>query len=167
MESTAAISWMSRLQSRVGPTERRSGESGAALAEAAISFSVIMLLFFLVLEGGWMYFTYLGLQSAAAEGAAYGMLYPTRETSTSEAGSADPNNIAYRALTASSSPLVEWEGSEIGIDVTFPTPGNLIAVTVTYQYHPFSPLGRLFFGNDDAIPLRATAVQTILASSGS
>lgn len=128
--------------------------------------SVLLLLLSVALEGGWMYFTYLGLQSAAAEGAAYGMIHPTWETATSETPfSANPNNIEYRARSASSSSMIEWENARMNIDVGFPTPGNLILVTVAYDYEPLSPLTKAFL-TDDSITLRATAVQTIMAVGG-
>jgi Flp pilus assembly protein TadG len=139
-------------------------EQGQALIETALVITVLLLLLMGLLDLGRVYFTYLALQNAAAEGAAYGMLHPTWQTSDAGADPSivnpDPENIDYRARNESEDGLVNWSGITVTVDSLFPTPGNPLTVTVTYDYEVLTPVGQVLAG--DTITLRASARQTIL-----
>src|SRR4030042_6437461 len=52
------------------------GERGQSLTERALGIIIIMVLLAGTIDFGRLYFTYLSLQSAAGEGAAYGSIDP-------------------------------------------------------------------------------------------
>ena len=142
-------------------------QSGQALVETALIFVIVMLLLAGLVEFGWAYFRYLALQDAAAEGAAYGMMFPRRWDDTdvpADCQSADPNNITYRVQNESESAILDWSSARVDIAAPFITPGNPLTVTVAFDHQLLTPLLTDWIG-DGSITLRATAVQTIVAPS--
>lgn len=138
------------------------GQSGQALVESALVFLILILLIAGLVEFGFAYFRILAMQNAAAEGAAYGIMFPSWQDS---GDNPDPNNIEYRVRHESNSPLLDWtDTSRMQVDVTnvFTTPGNLITVTVTYDHELITPLLNRFF-SDGTMTLEARAVQAILS----
>ena len=141
--------------------QRSESQSGQALVETALVFIIAVLFLAGLIEFGWAYFHYLALQSAAGEGAAYGIVYPTWQDS---ADNPDPNNITYRVQHESNSTLLDWSSTVVTVDAPFLTPGNHITVTVTYDYDPITPLLTPFLSGD-SMTLSATAVQQIVSPS--
>jgi hypothetical protein len=119
-----------------------------------------------LVEFGWAYFRYLAMQNAAAEGAAYGTMFPSWHDSSDNP---DPDNVEYRVRHESNSPLLEWNDTtkmQVDVDALFTTPGNHITVTVTYDHNFITPLTTWLPGGGN-MTLRATAVQAILAPESS
>lgn len=137
----------------------RTGQAGQALAEGALVFLILLLLVAGLVEFGWAYFRYLAMQNAAAEGAAYGVMFPTWHDDTDNP---NPNNIAYRVRHESNSPLLDWTDLQVDVTNVFTTPGNLITVTVSYEHELITPLLNSFVG-DGTMTLETRAVQSILA----
>jgi len=136
-------------------------ESGQSLVEAAVAMVVLLLIFMGVLDLGRAYFTYLALQNAAGEGAAYGAVHPSWHD---PADNLDPNNVEYRAQHESPSGLVNWSTAVVTVSAPNPTPGNTIDVTVSFEYPIITPVISAFAGGD-TITLRATSRQIILGPS--
>src|SRR3990172_7625765 len=68
---------MKRLPSPRRSPGPHSGERGQSLTEAAIFITLLMVVLAGLIDLGRMYYTYLSLKDAAAEGAAYGSMEPT------------------------------------------------------------------------------------------
>jgi Flp pilus assembly protein TadG len=140
-------------------------EGGQAVIEAALVLVLLIILLMALLDLGRAYFTYLALQNAAGEGAAYGMINPTwwqGDDVTGEHYHEDPNNIIFRVRSESPSGLVSWGETRVTVKALFLTPGNPITVTVDFDYELITPFARLFSG-DGTITLRGQAVQSIIS----
>lgn len=143
-------------------SKKRKGEQGQALVESAIMFVVLLLILMGLVDFGRAYFTFIALQNAAAEGATFGMFHPTWETDTSSIPeSNNPENIEYRVRQESEYGLVDWSTITVTVNSVFPTPGNLITVTVAYDFELITPISQAI-ARDDKITLRASAIQTII-----
>lgn len=140
----------------------RDSEEGQSLVELAIVSVLLIFILVAVVDLGRAYFVFLALQDAAGEGAAYGTIHPTW---CKEDNNPNPNNIAYRIRNESPSGMISWDDTTVFVEAPFPTPGNTISITVIYDYPLITPLiGTLAGGG--TLPVRAQAVQTILASDG-
>ncbi len=137
------------------------GQSGQAILETAIFILIAILLLAAIAEFGWAYFRYLAMQNAAGEGAAYGIIHPDWWSSDDNP---DPNNIVYRTIHESNSPLLDWSSAEVTVTAPFLTPGNFITVTISMKHRPITPIGSIV---GDGITLKATAVQRIISPIGS
>lgn len=136
----------------------QSGEQGQALVESAIMFVILIVILMALVDFGRAYFTFLSLQNAAAEGATFGMFHPTWQT----AGDNDnPDNIDYRVRHESENGMVDWSTITVTVESLFPTPGNLITVTVDYDFELITPVSQAI-ARGDGITLRASAIQTII-----
>jgi Flp pilus assembly protein TadG len=131
-------------------------QKGQSLVEMAIMMVVLLIILGGVLDLGRMYFTYLALQNAAGEGAAYGAINPEWEDN---GDNADPDNITYRVQTESTGSLIDW--SNTLVDVTVPTiaGGSPLTVSVTYTYTVITPMIQVITGEE--VRLRATDTQLI------
>ncbi len=144
---------------------QKNGESGQALAEAALVFIIVILLLAGLVEFGWAYFHYLALQDAAGEGASYGIMFSTWQQGDDPAGAyyhPDPNNITYRAQNESKGGIIDWSTTTVTVEAPFVTPGNFITVTVSYEHEVITPLLSTWV-SDGTITLNARAVQRILS----
>ncbi|HSM54832.1 MAG TPA: TadE/TadG family type IV pilus assembly protein [Candidatus Sulfomarinibacteraceae bacterium] len=147
--------------------DERKTQSGQALAEAGIVFILVLMFLAGLVEFGWAYFRYLALQSAAGEGAAYGIVFPTwwhgdASDPDTDHFNDDPNNIIYRVKNESKSDILDWSNVDVTVEAPFTTPGNPITVTARYEHDLITPLlSPLVPGG--SITLRATAVQRILS----
>lgn len=137
----------------------RQKEKGQSLVEFALFFSIILMMLSLVLDMGRLYFAYLAIQNAAAEGAAYGIVFPTWHDGTDNP---NPNNIAYRALHEAPGGLIKWDNPDVETEVLFTTPGNPIKVTVYSDFKLITPIAQLFAGGE-VIRIKGTAVQNIIS----
>jgi Flp pilus assembly protein TadG len=133
-----------------------SGQRGQSLVEMAILMVVLLLIMAGVLDFGRMYFTYLALQNAAGEGAAYGAINPTWVNS---GDNADPNNIEYRVRNESSGTLIDWSTTTIVVDVPSIAGGAPITVSVSYVYEVITPMMEVITG--DTVTLTARDTQLI------
>jgi hypothetical protein len=140
----------------------KESEEGQSLVELAVVSVLLIFILVAVVDLGRAYFIFLALQDAAGEGAAYGTIHPTW---CQEDDNPSPNNIAYRVRHESPSGMISWDDTTVLVTAPFPTPGNTISVTVIYNYPLITPfMGALAGGG--TLPVRAQAVQTILASDG-
>jgi len=147
------------MNQSVQNNQRLKKEKGQSLVEFALFFSIILVMLSLVLDMGRLYFAYVAIQNAAAEGAAYGIVFPTWHDGVDNP---DPNNIAYRALHEAPSGLIKWVNPDVDTEVVFTTPGNPITVTVYSDFKLITPIAQLFAGGE-VIRIRGTAVQSIIS----
>lgn len=151
-------------RSGAGPSEHAHGHTGQSLTELAVALTVIMMLLAGVLDLGRAYYTFLALRDAAAEGAAYGAIYPT-----------DTAGIQARVQGESPSGFVDWGGASVSTQVigsacrgfyldssSAALKSNGVQVTVTTNYTLMTPFVGSVVGTQN-LPLTATAVNTILS----
>lgn len=129
---------------------RSEKQRGQSLVEFALVLPLLILLLGGVLELGRLFFAYVAVTDAAAEGATYASIYP---------------NSSIQAITdraqAATSGLVQLDPAMIQVQRPSLTAGSPITVTVTYPFRLVTPLlGDLIPGG--TIPLRATAVGVII-----
>jgi Flp pilus assembly protein TadG len=144
---------------RVFEEQWRDSEQGQSLVEIALTITIMIIIFSGVLDLGRVYFAYLALQDAAAEGAAYGLMNPTWHDSTDNP---NPNNVEYRARNEAPSGAVVFTNTVVTTQAPFATPGNKITVSVTYDYDLITPFVQLIAGGP-TIKITGTAVQTIVS----
>lgn len=126
-------------------------ETGQSLTELAVASTMLLVVLAGVIDIGRMYYTYLGLKDAAAEGAAYGSLAPS-----------DSAGIIARARGESPSGLIDWSGATVTPTVIGqPCRGNGIRVKVQMDYALITPFIGAIVGGQ-SLPLQATVVNTIL-----
>ena len=68
--------------------------SGQAMVEFALLLPVLLLLLVVAIDFGRLFATFVAINNAAREGAAYAAGHPTQVTS---ADNPDPENVTYRA----------------------------------------------------------------------
>lgn len=127
------------------------GERGQSLTELALGIIIIMVLLAGTIDFGRLYFTYLSLQSAAGEGAAYGSIDPY-----------DWTGIDNRVRGEAPSGLIEWSTVTVTPAIIGQAcSGGGIRVDVEYDFTIITPFLGTVIGRQ-TIPLRATVVDTIL-----
>ncbi len=143
---------MGRPPSARRPLGRRSHERGQSLTEAAIFITLLMVVLAGLIDLGRMYYTYLALKDAAAEGAAYGSMEP-----------ADLAGVEARVRGESPDGLIDWSAAAVHTSFIGPAcrgGGVQVEVTITYRFiTPF--IGSI--AGSQSIPLSAEVVNTILA----
>lgn len=88
----------SRTQGSDSPVRRRHRERGQAVAELALTAPFLFVLLLAAVDVGRLFSTYIGIQNAAREGAAFGALHPTCWSAPPAVnGCPDPANITYVA----------------------------------------------------------------------
>lgn len=149
------------------PTESRRHERGQAMVEAAISLIFLLLMLSALVDFGRLFFTYLAMNNAAAEGAYYGTAFPLRVNS---GNSPDPDNIIYRTrneVPDDVTQLIDWSQAtirvEYGSTVTPPPVGSALTVRVIYPFRMIGPLPGLI-GWNGQFNIQAAATQTILTN---
>jgi hypothetical protein len=133
-------------------------EQGQALVETAVIFVILILIMMALVDFGRAYFTFLSLQNAAAEDATYGMFHPTWQTA---GDNINPDNIEYRVRHESENGMVDWSTITVTVESVFPSPGNLITVTLDYDFELITPVSQAIARSNN-ITLRAFAIQTII-----
>ncbi len=134
--------------------------------QAVVEFALVMVFFLVfmlaVIDLGRAFFTAVGLENAAAEGALYGMANPTCETSADGSNCADPNNIEYRIKHESENIMLNPALIQFDVkpdNYANRVPGSMLGITVTYPFRPIIPLLSTF--GADPLWLRRTAFQLI------
>ncbi len=126
-------------------------ERGQSLTEMALGTIIIMILLAGTIDFGRLYFTYLSLQSAAGEGAAYGSIDPY-----------DWAGIDNRVRGEAPSGLIDWSTVTVTPSIIGqPCSGGGIRVDVDYSFTIITPFLGAVIGRQ-TIPLRASVVDTIL-----
>jgi Flp pilus assembly protein TadG len=130
----------------------RSGERGQSLTEAAIFITLLMIVLAGLIDVGRMYYTYLSLKDAAAEGAAYGSIEPS-----------DLAGVEARVRGESPGGLIDWSGATVQTSFVGPAcRGGGVRVQVRMTYNFITPFIGILTGSQ-SIPLSADVVNTILA----
>src|SRR3990170_2616419 len=130
----------------------RSRERGQSLTEAAIFITLLIVVLAGLIDLGRMYYTYLSLKDAAAEGAAYGSMEPT-----------DLLEIDARVRGESPGGLIDWSGAIVNTTyIGPPCRGGGVRVEVTITYEVITPFIGAIAGSQ-TISLSAEVINTILA----
>ena len=128
-------------------------EAGQSLTELAVSFTLLMLLLAITVDGGRIFFSYVSVREAAEEGALHAALYPT-----------DSDGIVARVRSSSNRPIDLSDTSRVAISKTLlgsACAGNSIRVTVTYTFNLTMPFVGAILGTQ-SFPLTADSTATIL-----
>ena len=128
-------------------------ESGQSLTELAVSFTLLMLLLAITVDGGRIFLSYVSVREAAEEGALHGALYPD-----------DTAGITARVRTSSTNPIDLGDTSKVAVSKTLlgtACAGNGIRVTVTYSFNLTMPFVGAILGTQ-SFPLTANSTATIL-----
>lgn len=148
----------------MGKWMKSRGERGQSLVEAAISFPIILLLLSGLVDLGRIYFTWVALEDAAAEGALYLSLHPEWPTS---ADCADPRNAMWRVTNSSSDPgnlVVDWTRPGIVVNHSVPTAavGQSVFIEIRYPFYLVTPIIQQIAGGNLTLSVRAS--HTILTN---
>ncbi len=134
-----------RLELKGGVMERRH-ESGQGLLEFALILPVLLMILAGVLDLGRLYFAYVAVTDAAAEGASYAASYPN-EVAEIEARAQGASQLSGVTVTYSG----EAEA------------GETVTVTTSYSFTVATPIINGIAGG--AIPLRATTSAVVLSGA--
>jgi Flp pilus assembly protein TadG len=133
-------------------------ERGQSLVEFALVLPILLILLAGVLDVARMYYVYVVLTDAAAEGVSYAAANPPADPSDPE----DANATEIEARTLSACTGVDDGVQAIDIDCpTCPnvTTGDAITVTATYRYSVMTPfLNAMFDGGTIDMEAHATGV---------
>ena len=133
-------------------------EKGQSLVEFALILPILLILLAGVLDVARMYYVYVVLTDAAAEGVSYAASNPP--SNPSAPGDANAAEIEARTLSACTG--VDDEVQSVDIDCpTCPNvvTGDAITVTVTYRYSVMTPfLNAMFDGGSIDMEAHATGV---------
>ncbi len=137
---------------------RQKVESGQSLVEFALVSILVALLLAGLVDLGRAYFTKIAITDAAGEGAVYAALSPTCLT---PANCATPNNVEDRVKNASAGTgLVNPALVQVTTSIPSPSPGQLVSVTVRYDFQLITPFVSAIVGGDILV-IRASATQLI------
>jgi Flp pilus assembly protein TadG len=141
----------------------RQRERGQGLVEFSLVVVSLSVLLMGVMDLGRAYFTYLALKDAAQEGAYFGSAFPQCQVQgTAGNGCDDPNNIPYRVKhSAPQGSLVNLNdlSALIVVDAPVVAAGQVLTVTVSYQYQLLTPfLGAIVGGQTLTLTARSSAV---------
>jgi Flp pilus assembly protein TadG len=125
----------------------RSSERGQALVEAALTFPLLLLLFFGIIEFSLVILSYNTISNAAREGARYGIIHP-----------ADTTGIASHARSLTTA--VQCSGA--GMLVTIPaSPAGTVQVDVDCDVPLITQMMITALGGTGTIPLHASATMRV------
>ena len=127
-------------------------EKGQSLLEFALILPVLLIVLAGVLDLGRLYYSYIAVTDAAAEGATYAAMYP-------EVSARD--EVFQRAQEASRG-LVQIDNSMVEVDCPSVASGAPVTVTVSYSFTVATPLINVIVP-DGVLELRAVAQEAILA----
>ncbi len=131
--------------------EYKRKERGQSLVEFVLILPVLLIILAGMLDLGRLYYAYVAVTDAAAEGAAYAAIYPD-----------DSDGVKDRAEDASGG-LIEIDRGLVKIE---PPPivesGEPITVTVNYTFTLATPFINVMVP-DGVLMLRAVAIEVILA----
>ena len=127
-------------------------EKGQSLLEFALILPVLLIVLAGVLDLGRIYYSYVAVTDAAAEGATYAAMYPQVS---------DRDEVFQRAQEASRG-LVQIDNSMVEVDCPSVASGAPVTVTVSYSFTVATPLINVIVP-DGVLELRAVAREAILA----
>jgi Flp pilus assembly protein TadG len=127
-------------------------EKGQSLLEFALILPVLLIVLAGVLDLGRLYYSYIAVTDAAAEGATYAAMHP--EVS-------ERDEVFQRTQEASRG-LVQIDNSMVEVDCPSVASGAPVTVTVSYSFTVATPLINVIVPNG-VLELRAVAREAILA----
>ena len=127
-------------------------EKGQSLLELALILPVLIIILAGILDLGRLYYAYVAVTDAAAEGASYAAIHP-------EDSSRDQ---VFRRAHEASQGLVEIDPNLVKIDCPTVAAGAPITVTVSYSFTVATPFINAIVP-DGVLMLRAVANEAILA----
>lgn len=151
---------------------RRKHERGQSLIEAALTFPLLLLILSAAVDLGRVFYFYIALEEAAAEGAAYLAINPECPDSTGTIADPalnplglstcdDPNNALWRTINATNSVILEPE--DIILPPNVPTYASaIVSVRIDYQFDFITPGLSAITQN---IQLRVEAANVVLGDS--
>ena len=131
--------------------EYKRKERGQSLVEFVLILPVLLIILAGVLDLGRLYFAYVAVTDAAAEGVAYAAIPPEDED----------NEIVNRAQDASGG-LIEIDRGLVGIECPDTALGEPVTVTVSYNFIVITPFVNAMV-SDGVLMLRAVDTEAILA----
>ncbi|MBN1886663.1 MAG: pilus assembly protein [Thermoflexales bacterium] len=137
---------------------QRKNESGQSLVEFVLVSILVALLLAGLVDLGRAYFTKIAITDAAGEGAIYASIKPSCLT---PANCAAPNNVEDRVKNSSAETgMVNPANVHVITSYTNPSPGQLVSVTVSYDFQLITPFVSTIVGSDILV-IRALATQVI------
>ena len=132
--------------------KHRKGEKGQSLLEFALIVPILLIILAGVLDLGRLYYTYVSITDAAAEGASYAAIHPQAN---------ERAEVLQRAQEASGA-LVQIDPTMVQVDCPAVAAGAPITVTVSYSFTVATPLLNVMVPSGE-LRLRAVATESILA----
>jgi len=150
---------------------------GQSVVEFVLMLPLLLIILAGLLDVGRLYYAYVAVTDAAAEGATYGAVYPPLAAASTcelaQPGDCPPDAprdidcLCVRAREATRG-LVELEAGAISVacpGCIEPQPsGSTITVTVTYSFTLATPLVNTIVGGG-VLPLRAVASEAVVAGA--
>lgn len=140
---------------------------GQSLVEFALAATVLIFLLVATIDFGLAFFSWITLRDAAQEGATFGSIFPPVpgdaaartqiETRVKQAASTPVNLADLDATGTIDIKLKKIDGITDGIGC----PGEIVTVTVVYNYHIITPMISNFTGSP-TIPVTASVADTVL-----
>jgi len=132
--------------------KHRKTEKGQSLLEFALIVPILLIILAGVLDLGRLYYAYVAVTDAAAEGASYAAIHPQAN---------ERAEVLQRAQEASGA-LVQIDPTMVQVDCPAVAAGAPITVTVSYSFTVATPLLNVMVPSG-ALRLRAVASEPILA----
>jgi Flp pilus assembly protein TadG len=136
-------------------------EKGQSLVEFALILPILLLILGGVLDLGRMYYAYIVITDAAAEGVTYATIHPPNDPSNPSDSST--TEIRTRTLDACGPMSADVQSIQV-VCPSCPntTSGDTVTVIVTYNYAILTPFVNVMFP-DGQVELQAIATQVILS----
>jgi Flp pilus assembly protein TadG len=142
----------------------RTRSLGQAVVEFALIIPVFMLLLLVAVDFGRVFFTYIQLNNAAREGAAYAALNPTTDNATLTTAALRESNVQAQSgegLVAATATCVDGSGAGLTCATALggTGAGNRVIVSVGETFNFFTPLignfwpGGLHVGTSASAPI--------------
>ena len=131
--------------------KHRKAEKGQSLLEFALIVPILLVILAGVLDLGRLYYAYVSVTDAAAEGASYAAIHPQANARA---------EVLQRAQEASGA-LVQIDPTMVQIDCPAIAAGAPITVTVSYSFTVATPLLNVIVPTGE-LRLRAVATESIL-----
>jgi len=132
--------------------KHRKAEKGQSLLEFALIVPILLIILAGVLDLGRLYYAYVAVTDAAAEGASYAAIHPQAN---------ERAEVLQRAQEASGA-LVQIDPTMVQVDCPAVAAGAPITVTVSYSFTVATPLLNVIVPSGE-LRLRAVATESILA----
>ena len=128
-------------------------EKGQSLTEVAVSFTLLLMVLAVAVEGGRIFSSFIAVRDASEEGALHAIYNPE-----------DSAGIESRVRTTSSNPINLSDTNLVSVSSTIngnACAGNTVTITVTYTFTITMPFIGAVLGTQ-SFPLTATAISTII-----